>query len=101
MTVGELQSRLSSKELTEWIAYQRVVGPLGPKRADALFSYIVQTLYAVNTPKGKKPPKLEKVMPTWGADEIKKPATPEDWEAQRRAFTSMVTGKRPSKGTEK
>lgn len=34
MTVAELLGRISSEELTEWMAYELAEGPLGPARGD-------------------------------------------------------------------
>lgn len=40
MTVEELGSRMSASEWQEWRAYERVTGPIGEKRFDALAAVI-------------------------------------------------------------
>lgn len=62
MTREEMLSRISSSELTQWQAYERVTGPLGGERDDtnaALTAfYILQGL-------GSKKVKLDKLIPKW------------------------------------
>lgn len=43
---------VSSAELTEWMAYEQVTGPLGPARDDLLMSVLAATV--ANTARGKK-----------------------------------------------
>ena len=64
MTVGELLARMSSRELTEWAAYETVHGPLGPRRDDFLAALVAHTIAAVNSEKGKSPD-LAKMLPNW------------------------------------
>lgn len=45
-------------EFAEWIAYSRVE-PWGEERADLRAALICKTLADINTPKGKRPMKLE------------------------------------------
>lgn len=95
MPVSELEERVSSRELTEWIAYQRVAGPIGPARADALTAYLVQQMYASsgNLKKGAKPPSMDKLMPQWGKGNDKaEERTPEQ---QRDAFFSAIARSAP------
>lgn len=88
-----------SRELSEWIAYQRVRGPISPLRADALASMIVQAVYATVMPKGKKPPAIDKIMPKWGGsgDEKSEPLTPEEERAAIMRRLGAVAPK--TKGT--
>jgi hypothetical protein len=61
-TVAELLSRISSKELTEWIAFS-AVEPFGGD-ADYLGSAIVaQTVANVNRSKGQRPYKVKEFLP--------------------------------------
>ncbi|KAB8167062.1 hypothetical protein FH609_011715 [Streptomyces sp. 3MP-14] len=55
----------TSAELTEWMAYERVTGPLGPERGDALHG--IQTAALVNAQKGKrgKRARPQDFIPTW------------------------------------
>lgn len=55
MTVAELTERMSSTEFTEWMAHERINGPLGGRRHDylaALAAHIAVT--AASGKKGKK-----------------------------------------------
>lgn len=54
MTVGELDYRLTSSELTEWAAYENLTGPLGRKRQDIQAATIAATIANANRSKGKK-----------------------------------------------
>src|SRR5437879_9524104 len=42
-TVGELLARIDSRELSEWKAYERLYGPLGPSRDDQLMAILAAT----------------------------------------------------------
>lgn len=74
MTVGELLARISSRELTEWMIYEQIAGPLGPARADIHTAMIGS--WVVNSQRGKRGPlPLSKFLPAW----FEKPAqTPEE-----------------------
>ena len=52
MTVAELLARMSGEELTDWQAYERAHGPLGPARSDWHAALIAAMLVNVN--RGKK-----------------------------------------------
>lgn len=61
--MGEMLERMSSRELTEWAAYERVAGPVGPLYEQSLLREIhymqQQQLHAfgsANTDKGKQNP---------------------------------------------
>lgn len=43
---------MSSAELTEWIAYEKITGPLGGARQDVLFSALAAVV--ANTARGKR-----------------------------------------------
>ncbi|MFF2774862.1 hypothetical protein ACFVU3_08125 [Streptomyces sp. NPDC058052] len=66
MPVGELLARISSAELTEWAAYERIAGPIGPDRLDALTA--LQTAVIANGSRGKnqRPFTPSDFMPQWG-----------------------------------
>jgi hypothetical protein len=65
MTVADLDSRLSSTELTEWIAYEKMNGPLGSKRQDIQAATISATIANANRSKGKKF-KISDFLIPWG-----------------------------------
>lgn len=68
MTVAELLSRISSKELTEWQAFYNLepfgyeVDMFGPAQVSA-------TLVAINSKKGSKAPQAKDFYPHLGAEE--------------------------------
>lgn len=62
--MAELLARISSRELTEWAAYELVSGPIGPSRGDFQAALIASTIAAVNAEKGKAP-SLTDFMPNW------------------------------------
>ncbi|MET0419012.1 MAG: hypothetical protein ABW022_23615 [Actinoplanes sp.] len=66
MTVGELLARVSSRELTEWEAYERVAGPVGDERFDHLFSMLQATIANVNRGKNQKAHEPSAFLPKWG-----------------------------------
>ncbi|WP_340382334.1 DUF4035 domain-containing protein [Streptomyces sp. SS7] len=52
MTVADLESRLDSAELTEWMAFERITGPLGRRRGDIQAATIAATIANANRGKG-------------------------------------------------
>ncbi|MEU2992893.1 hypothetical protein ABZ772_21545 [Streptomyces griseoincarnatus] len=60
----ELLARTSSAELTEWMAYERVTGPLGPERLDALVATLAATVANTARAKGRKAEPTD-FMPKW------------------------------------
>lgn len=69
-TVAELLKTISSRELAEWMAFERTYGPVGTeKRLDVAAAQIQSTLVRINwTDRQKKPPRLEDYLPDWSAD---------------------------------
>lgn len=67
MTRDEMLSRISSMEITEWIAYERIAGPLGAWRFDVLTAHIVAAITNGFRAFGKQSPirELKKFLPTW------------------------------------
>lgn len=63
MTVGELDLRLSSSELTEWMAYENLTGPLGAKRQDIQAATIAAVIANSSRSKGKKFKILDFLIP--------------------------------------
>lgn len=84
MPVGELLRRIDSHELTEWMAFEREYGSLGPSYEREMLrqiQYMQQSqLYAfgsANTEEGKQNPIPEpKILP--GPDEFLVPEESED-----------------------
>ncbi|MDS1269690.1 DUF4035 domain-containing protein [Lipingzhangella sp. LS1_29] len=65
MTVGELLGRISSRELSEWMAYERVTGPLGPERADLHAAIVASTVANANRGKRGRAAKPADFIPRW------------------------------------
>ncbi len=51
MTVAELGDRMSSQELSEWLAYNSIE-PIGPQRADLAAGIIASTIANTNRTRG-------------------------------------------------
>lgn len=64
MPVGEMLARTTSAELTEWMAYEQMTGPLGPERNDILFAQLCAVVANANRAKGKKA-RPKDFLPTW------------------------------------
>lgn len=55
MPVGELLRRVSSAELTEWMAYEQISGPLGAARGDVQAAIVAATIAnAMSSKKGRR-----------------------------------------------
>lgn len=86
MTVEELLARISSRELTEWMAYDRLE-PFGPRRADlraALITWAIAEVHR-NRDEKKEPFKLEDFMLTF------EPPAGDDEEDEPVNITAMRT----------
>jgi hypothetical protein len=79
---------IDSDELTEWMAYEQITGPLGPERGDLLHG--VQTAVIANAAaaKGRKA-KPKDFIPTW---DQRKSSNWQDMLATARALTSRLGG---------
>jgi len=63
MTVGELDARMSWREMQLWAAYELVAGPLGPVRMDHLMSILAAVIRNTFSKKRSTP---EQFRPKWG-----------------------------------
>lgn len=72
MTVRELLARTTSRELSEWAAYEQITGPLGAPRTDLHAGIVASAV--VNALSGKARAKPIDFIPKWD----RQPATPED-----------------------
>lgn len=59
-------ARVSSRELTEWEAYEAVAGPVGDERLDHLFAMLQATLANINKGKRQKAYTADQFLPQWG-----------------------------------
>ena len=62
MTVGELCRRTTSRELTEWMAYERLE-PFGERVTQMMLAQLTATVLTVANGKKGKPVKAEDLMP--------------------------------------
>lgn len=84
-TVAELLARVSSRELTEWMAYEKISGPLGGRRLDVVAAIVASTVLNTNRRKGTAPIKPDDMIPRW--DNFQ---SDEDvWDAIRKANAAM------------
>ncbi|MFE2936661.1 hypothetical protein [Streptomyces sp. NPDC059278] len=66
--MAELLRTHTSQELTEWIAYERVTGPLGPERHDALCGILAATVSNAARGKGQPARSPADFIPKWDQD---------------------------------
>jgi len=86
MTVGELLSRISSRELTEWMAFYRLE-PWGAEVDDQRAALVAATV--ANTWRAKGPPaKVEDFMPR----REPQPVQAQSWEDQVRILEAWWKG---------
>ncbi|HET8684973.1 MAG TPA: hypothetical protein VFM54_24335 [Micromonosporaceae bacterium] len=66
-TVRELLARIDSRELTEWLVYEQLYGPLGPDRDDQLAALVAATV--ANALRSRGPAqKVSAFVPRWSAE---------------------------------
>lgn len=87
--------RTSSVELTEWMAYEQMAGPLGPVRQDVLFAQLCAVVANAQRDKKSKKAQPKDFLPKW---EKRGPA--QGWQQQKSvarmlnaAFGGTVNGK--------
>lgn len=85
MTVGELLARVSSAELTEWIAYEQVTGILGPERLDLLHSITAAAVANTARGKGQRAARPADFVPKW--DQAARREQP--WQQMLATVTAM------------
>lgn len=94
-SVAELLERFSSTELTEWMAYENVYGPIGPARADLQAGVVASTIANVNRGKRGKSYAPSDFVIQWDG----KPAqTPEEQLAIVRALNASFGGTEETNG---
>lgn len=71
MTVADLDSRMSSSELTEWMAFERMTGPLGRYRQDIQAATIAAVIANANRGKGGRTFKVSDFLIPYGKQETK------------------------------
>lgn len=59
MTVRELLSRIDSRELSEWMMYEKETGPFGDVRLDYLMARLAATVVRSQVPKASDQAKIK------------------------------------------
>lgn len=60
-------TRISSRELTEWEAYEAVTGPIGAERFDQLFAMLASVVANVQRGRKQRPYSADQFLPKWQA----------------------------------
>lgn len=68
MTRYRLLKEIDSGEIAEWMAYERISGPMGVDRADWHAAQVTQGLIAQNLKKGCDLPDLDKLLLPFGEE---------------------------------
>lgn len=90
MTVAELLARCSASELTDWIAYERIAGPLGADRLDIHAGIVASTTANVMRQKNSKTYKPKDFIPKWDRPGIR---DPEGMRAMMISLTLQMGGR--------
>lgn len=96
MTVAEMLGRISSRELSEWMAFYELE-PFGDERADLRSGIVASTIANVNRAKGGKEYSFRDFMPKFeGGEGGKEPKSAsvlqKKWEAVVAAFAKKGDG---------
>ncbi|AVP41354.1 hypothetical protein SEA_YARA_20 [Streptomyces phage Yara] len=89
MTVADLDSRLGSAELTEWMAFERMTGPLGRRRQDIQAATIAATVANASRTKKGKTFKMTDFLIPYGEEQRK---TPDQMLAEIRKLNAAMGG---------
>lgn len=73
-------AHVDSAELTEWIAYEQITGPLGSTRDDIHAGIIAATIYNANRGKNQRALKPDSFIPKWDKQK------PQTWQDQLAAI---------------
>jgi hypothetical protein len=63
--VGELLNRISSRELAEWSAYERLTGLIGQRRDDILTAQLIMTIASLVKKENSPPLDIADFIPKW------------------------------------
>lgn len=78
---------MSSREVSEWMAYEKVTGPLGPERQDHLSAL---SAYYIASALGVKKLRVDKLLPKWDRSSGMKW---QDFKAYAEAITRQQGGR--------
>ncbi|MGH3933637.1 MAG: phage tail assembly protein T [Pseudonocardiaceae bacterium] len=90
-TVAELLARISSRELSEWMVYEKLTGPLGGRRLD--IAAAIGAAAAVNANRSRRRPySVEDFIPVWSKPPRQAMSPEEMWAAVQRIQAGMSGG---------
>lgn len=81
-------ANIGADELAEWMAYEKVAGPLGGARGDFHAALIASTLLNVNRGKNDAVVNISDCMPNWDP----RPQTDDEMEAIARQLNKALGG---------
>lgn len=87
----ELYARLTSTEITTWLAYY-MLDPMGGEREDLRSGIVAATIANVNRGKDSRPFEPSDFMPQFGPQKVEE-ESPEDMMAQMKLITNAAKAK--------
>ncbi|MFJ2707856.1 hypothetical protein ACIO3R_32350 [Streptomyces sp. NPDC087428] len=78
---------ITSAEITEWMAYEQISGPLGPERSDVLSSILAATVANTARGKGQRAKEPGDFLPKWDQGAAAKGG---DWEQMLTTVKSLT-----------
>jgi hypothetical protein len=91
MTVAEVESRVSSRELTEWMAYD-ALEPIGGFRTDYGFAMLAALYVNAHRKPGSAAAKVSEFMPWLPKSPAAESKGPEAWIAMLKALGGSKSG---------
>ncbi|WP_455906938.1 phage tail assembly protein T [Nocardiopsis alba] len=71
---------IDARELSEWMAYEQLTGPLGPARGDIHAGIVASMIYNTNRGKNQRAREPGDFVPKWGGRK------PQSWQEQLTAI---------------
>jgi len=93
MPVGEMLSRMSSRELTEWIAFSRIE-PFTAERTELAIAILATVTVNMWSGKGGTKPKPGDFMIDWDKVEAREPQTVETMKGIAKSWAAMFSNKK-------
>lgn len=98
MTVAELDARISSRELSEWMAYETVTGPLAHRRGDIQAATVAAVVANSQKSKRAKKSKISDFVIDYDKRRRGRSAGPHELLAKLRSATRRMGGTVGEKG---
>ncbi|MGK5529366.1 phage tail assembly protein T [Streptomyces sp. URMC 129] len=84
--------------MTEWMAYERVTGPLGPERGDLLHGILAAVIANSGAGRRRRLRRPQDFIPKW--DTVRRRMNPMDMLAAVRSINAALGGSDGDQGTE-